>query len=397
MPKLKVFISMAFTGKDYHDLYKERETFSKLVKKHGMELVEQFIGYQFPEDFKSKSQDPSFIVGKDKNWIKESDVVIADLTKPSIGAYQEIVLAKELFNKKVYAIVPEKLKIHYWIRFYTDYFCDSIEDALKKIKKDFKQGNHRKFHKNQYDAIAREYRMMEETPVQKVVYDYELEEFLSKKNAKKIMVLHCASGHRARMAVKYGSVVVGSDLSEKQLQIARATEDEQQKGITYSVLDPYSNDFSEDAKEYLGYFDVVIGFFLLDHASTKTQLSKVCENVHSLLKNGGEFFAFVDSRTQNSASPSKYGALLDFEGRKVADGVQRRISIFQRGKEVLHFYNFYWCEKTLKSALKNAGFERSTFKIPHVSADLMMKYPRGFWREYQENPDQTCIIAKKVT
>jgi hypothetical protein len=72
--KLKIFISMPFSGKQFEALYQERLDLKALVESYGFELTEQFVGYQFKEDFESKDYDPKWVVGKDKNWLKQSDV-----------------------------------------------------------------------------------------------------------------------------------------------------------------------------------------------------------------------------------------------------------------------------------------------------------------------------------
>lgn len=170
--KLKVFISMPFTWKDYDYLYNERLELKKMVESYDFELTEQFIWYQFKEDFELKNYNPSWVLWKDKNWLKQSDVVISDFRTYSMWTDFELVLSREIFDKKVYAVVPKEKRSHPWLRFYCDNFYDSIEDALKQIKKDFPNWpTIKQIDKRQYDAIAWEYRLIEETVSQKYIYD----------------------------------------------------------------------------------------------------------------------------------------------------------------------------------------------------------------------------------
>ena len=91
---------MPFSGKEYVALYQERLDLKALVESYGFELTEQFIGYQFKEDFASKDYDPKWVVGKDKNWLKQSDVVISDFTSYSMGTDFELIwAAKCLINQ----------------------------------------------------------------------------------------------------------------------------------------------------------------------------------------------------------------------------------------------------------------------------------------------------------
>ena len=52
--KIKIFVSAPFTGKSWEKVTKERKELHKLAKSFGMEIVEQFIGYQGKDDFENK-------------------------------------------------------------------------------------------------------------------------------------------------------------------------------------------------------------------------------------------------------------------------------------------------------------------------------------------------------
>lgn len=398
--KLRIFISMPFTGKKFENLVKEREELARLVNSFGFELLEQFIGYQKKEDFETKDYDPSYILAKDKHYIKQSDIVIADFTSYSIGTACEMTIAKELFDKKVYAVVPEEKRKHPWLKFYCDYFFYSVDEALKQINKDFaKKLNNLEVTKNQYDAIAVEYRLVENTFAQKYVYDYELNDFIKNNQGKKVLVLHAGSGYRARLVKNFGAKeVIGIDISHKQIQIAREEELTSPQGIIYHILDPYSSDFINTVpKELIGQADIVIGFFLLDHAMNKEDLKKVIEHVYKLLKPKGNFFGMLDNSKAPLPSDPKYGVVINLEnnGQKIEDNSLRRISIYQHGLEVLHFHNFAWKTETIKEFLEKSKFSQISFKEARVSPEGIKKYGEEFWSEYKKHPDQIVFSATK--
>jgi hypothetical protein len=265
--KLKIFISMPFSGKEYDALYQERLDLKTLVESYGFELTEQFIGYQFKEDFESKDYDPKWVVGKDKNWLKQSDVVISDFGAYSMGTDFELILSREVFNKPVYAVVPEEKRFHPWLKFYCGRYFDSIEDTLKQIKADYPDGikEIEAVDKRQYDPIAGEYRLVEETPAQKYIYDENLRRQLEKVDVrgKRVIVLHCGSGYRARMAKELGaSAVLGVDLSYHNIRIAEEIEDAKPSGAQYVSADVFLNDVQGNIpKEFIGATDVVVGYF----------------------------------------------------------------------------------------------------------------------------------------
>ena len=324
--KLKVFISMPFSGKKYEDLYQERLDLKALVESYGFELTEQFIGYQFKEDFESKDYDPKWVLGKDKNWLKQSDVVISDFRSYSLGTDFELILSKEVFNKKVYAVVPEERRFHPWLKFYCDHFYDSVEDALKQIQIDFPNGPKIvPVDKRQYDPIAGEYRLVEETPVQKYIYDVTLVAQLNRARVegKRVVVLHAGSGYRARIVKDLGAEeVLGIDVSYQNIRIAEDIETNDPKGIHYLVTDAYTNDFAENLpKRFLHETDIVVGYFVLDHAMNKQELQTLSTNIAKLLKNDGVFIGMSDCPSSVIPLPEKYGVVLSFDEKNV-NGVE---------------------------------------------------------------------------
>lgn len=399
--KLKVFISMPFTGKEYDDLYQERLDLKDLVESYGFELTEQFIGYQFKEDFASKDYDPKWVLGKDKNWLKQSDVVISDFTSYSIGTDFELVLSKEVFNKRVYAVVPQERRFHPWLKFYCNTFYDSVQDALEQIKKDFPDGPKEvPVDKRQYDPIAGEYRLVEETIVQKYIYDNNLEKQLLTADVfgKRVIVLHAGSGYRARIAKNLGAgEVLGVDLSYQNIRIAEDIELNSPEGIHYSVADIYSEEFLDGVPErFRAGTDIVVGYFALDHAMNEKELRCVAKNIQNLLSEGGVFIGMSDCPSTIESLPSKYGVVLSYDekNKERKEGEPRRVSIYKDGKEVTHFHNFVWHEETLKKCLEEAGLEVSISK-PVISQEAREDLGGDFWVEYQENPDQINITAKK--
>ncbi len=403
--RTKVFVSMPFTGKPWEALMEERQSLHTLAAHYDLEIVEQFIGYQGKEDYENKDYNPSFILAKDKNFIKEADVVIADFSTPSIGTDCEVTIAKELFDKKVYAIVPPERRRHMWLRFYCDYFFNSIEESFSKVKEDFAAGHDvPRVDKRQYDPIAVEYRLVEETPAQKYIYDPAVSSFLKEHGAgKKVVVLHDGSGYRARLAKRLGAgKVVGVDISYKQTQIARSEEMKEPLGIEYLVLDPYSRDFlSSVPAELIGQTDIVLGAFLLDHAMTSEELRMVSRHVAALLHPGGIFFGLSDHEKACVPTDPKYGVAISYESEEHdhVDGTPRRISIFQsrmgEPKEVLHFHNFLWHQQTVQDMFSREGFSEIEFHVPDVSEEGIQAQGKEFWDSYSGCPTTIAFSAKR--
>jgi toxoflavin synthase len=398
---LKIFISMPFSGKRYEDLYQERLDLKKLVESYGFELTEQFVGYQFKEDFESKDYDPKWVVGKDKNWLKHSDVVISDFSTPSMGTDMELILSKEVFNKPVYAVVPEERRFHPWLKFYCGRYFDSVQDALKQIKKDYPDGPKvaSRIDKRQYDAIAGEYRLVEETPAQKYIYDENLRQQFEKiaVSDKRVVVLHSGSGYRARMAKEAGATqVLGVDLSYQNIRIAEDVEDEHPLGINYVSSDVYVDDVANNLpREFVGSIDLVVGYFAIDHAMNTKELEMFCRNVKKLLAPTGVFIGMSDCPAGEKPLPGKYGVTLSFDERNpdCEEGRPRRVSIFKNDKEVMHFHNFVWSAETIRAGLIATGFNNVSISQAVITDNAKKSFPEGFWEEYESAPDQIVFEA----
>jgi SAM-dependent methyltransferase len=401
--KLKIFISMPFSGKEYDSLYQERLDLRTLVESYGFELTEQFIGYQFKEDFESKDYDPKWVVGKDKNWLKQSDVVISDFSSPSMGTDFELILCKEVFNKPVYAVVPEEKRFHPWLKFYCDSYFDSVEEALQQIKKDYPNGRKEieLVDKRQYDPIAGEYRLVEETPAQKYVYDENLKLQLARAGTggKRVVVIHAGSGYRARLVKSAGAAeVLGVDLSYQSIRLAEDLEDEAPQGIQYVALDIFVNDVENNVpKDFIDNTDIVVGYFAFDHAMNRSELNLLARNIQKLLKSGGVFIGMSDCPVGTKSLSPKYGVSLHFDEKNEheEEGKPRRISVYKDSMEVTHFHNFTWTQKTIMEVLMDAKFTDVLIEPATVNDFAKAACGGDFWKEYENTPDQVVIFAKR--
>ncbi len=86
-------------GREDKDMYAE---IILLLKKYG-EVVSEHIGDKNLSSDGQKTMTNEEIYTKDTNWIKEADIIIAEVTNPSLGVGYEIGFA-EKNNKKIIAL-----------------------------------------------------------------------------------------------------------------------------------------------------------------------------------------------------------------------------------------------------------------------------------------------------
>lgn len=93
-------------GRDDKELYLE---IINLLKKYG-EVVTEHIGDATITHMGQVTMTPEEIYTKDTNWLRDADVVVAEVTTPSLGVGYEIGFAEALKKKTfaLYRTLPDK-------------------------------------------------------------------------------------------------------------------------------------------------------------------------------------------------------------------------------------------------------------------------------------------------
>lgn len=132
----QVFVAMPFGSKSFAELTKERQMLHEVAQRYGIALVEQFVGVENEPEYSDRSYDPAWVIEKDKYFIQQADLVIADFRGASIGRDMEVALAKELYHKVVVVIVDDSnIRTSFWLRRFSDYVVSSINEAFMVAKK----------------------------------------------------------------------------------------------------------------------------------------------------------------------------------------------------------------------------------------------------------------------
>ncbi len=99
---------------------------------------------------------------------------------------------------------------------------------------------------------------------------------------KLVLDLGCGEGYCSRMLSQRGARVVGLDLSERMIALARDAEHAQPLGIRYDVADAVTADLGEAS------VDLVVAVFLFNYLGVDP-MRKTMANVHRMLRPGGHF------------------------------------------------------------------------------------------------------------
>ncbi|MEN8214813.1 MAG: methyltransferase domain-containing protein [Pseudomonadota bacterium] len=206
---------------------------------------------------------------------------------------------------------------------------------------------------------------------------------------KSILDLACGDGLYTRMFKQSAKYVVGVDISEKMIELARQQEAREPLGIEYLVRDVL--ELGE-----IGHFDLVVAAYLLNYSQTKEQLLKMCQNIYVNLKTGGRFLTIngnLDMPPEIYPKWQKYGFTKSISG-PLEEGTPITLTFTAEGKQ-FSFDNYYLSKATYEWALQKAGFKEVYWHQPQVSPEGIEKFGQEFWQDALDYPFNWFIECVK--
>lgn len=198
-----------------------------------------------------------------------------------------------------------------------------------------------------------------------------------------VLDVACGEGHFTRMMRRSGATrVVGMDISESMIRLARQQEAAEPLGIDYVVGDARVP--ADPPQE----FDVAVAAFLLVYARDCAELAAMCAGVASRVRPGGRFVTITVNPAIYHFDPTpdfrKYGFDVRLE-EKAYEGAPMNFSVLLPNA-TLEIENYYLPVDTYREQLRTAGFSSVAVHGLSVPADAMSGYPPGFWDELLAHP-----------
>ena len=206
---------------------------------------------------------------------------------------------------------------------------------------------------------------------------------------KRVLDVACGEGHFTRLLRNAGAAeVVGIDISERMIELAREQETRQPLGIEYRVED--ARTVAEHAD-----FDLVVGAWLLVYAQTRAELVQMCTGLGSRLKPGGRLVTIVSNPEVYALDPlpdyRKYGFQLSLAGRAV-EGAPTKISLLLEDS-TLEIENYYMPIAAYESAFAQTGFVNFAVHRPEVS--IIPDGEPDFWDDFLKHPSFLLLDCVK--
>lgn len=241
-----------------------------------------------------------------------------------------------------------------------------------------------------YDPIAELYQRSKQQPWRTHIECFTLMELLGDLRGMIVLDVACGEGFYTRMIRRGGAArVIGVDLSQGMIDLARRQESQHQLGIEYMVA---------DARELpdTGQFDLAVTAYLLNYARTEDELQAMCDGIACSLKPGGRF-ATVNCNPAltfpTAPSYRKYGFETTVSGDwKEGAPIQWT---FHLSDGTFAIENYHLSVATHERALREAGFRAIRWHAPRLSPEGLLANEREFWSSLLDQPPVTFIECVK--
>lgn len=230
-----------------------------------------------------------------------------------------------------------------------------------------------------YDFIAQEYKKSKHLPFRLHIEAYTYFHLLGNLVGKSILDLACGEGFYTRQFKLLGAArVIGVEISEKMIELARLEETRQPQDIEY-----IPGDVLELGK--IGSFDLVVASYLLNYASSREQLLKMCQNIFANLKLGGRFVTMNNNDSQPPISyltTEKYGFIKSIDSPLVEGTPIKYTFTSSDSDQKFSFDNYYLSTATYEWAFQSLGFKEVRWHKPIVSPQGVEEFGQEFWQDF---------------
>jgi ubiquinone/menaquinone biosynthesis C-methylase UbiE len=241
-----------------------------------------------------------------------------------------------------------------------------------------------------YDPIAEQYRRSKQQPWRTHIEAFTLMELIGDPAGKAVVDLACGEGFYTRLVRQRGAgKVVGIDLSQRMIELARQQEAQRPLGIDYVVGDARELAVGEE-------YDLAIAAYLLNYARDRAELAAMCTRIARCLRPGGRFVTVNCSPALDfRVAPSyrKYG----FDTRTIGElGEGSPITwTFFLEDGSFEIENYFLSIATHEEAFRSAGFREIRWHAPRLAPDGEADRGLNFWASFLAHSPVSFIECLK--
>jgi 2-polyprenyl-3-methyl-5-hydroxy-6-metoxy-1,4-benzoquinol methylase len=239
--------------------------------------------------------------------------------------------------------------------------------------------------------VAEQYKESKEQPWRSRIETYSLMRLIGDLDGKKVLDVACGEGYFTRILRRAGaSKVVGLDISERMIRLARAQEAAEPLGIEYRIEDARSIVPQQD-------FDLAVAAWLLVYAQDRAELARMCRGLASRVRPGGRFVTYTTNPGVYDFSPPpdyrKYGFTTKLADQ-VFEGAPIRFT-FHLDDTALDIENYYLPVEAYETAFHEAGFRDFAIHTPGLSPAPPGGEDRTYWDDLLDYPIAILIDCVK--
>ncbi len=244
-----------------------------------------------------------------------------------------------------------------------------------------------------YNQIAEQYKKAKAHPWRTRGELFSLMNLIGDLAGKHVVDVACGEGWVTRHIRKAGAArVVGVDISEAMIALARSHEAQESLGIQYRVEDARATGPPEE-------FDLAVANWLLVYAHDRQELGAMCRGLARRIKPGGRFVTL----TANPALYSMQSHPPDY--RKYGFEIRLPDSVYEGAPLVCTFHlddssfeieNYYLPLTAHESALHDAGFRDVAFHHLTLAPDLEAGDEGDYWADLLKDPPAIMIDGIKA-
>ena len=244
-----------------------------------------------------------------------------------------------------------------------------------------------------YNQIANQYKKIKEHPWRIRCELFSIMNLIGDLSDKSVIDVACGEGWLTRELSKAGaSQVVGIDISEEMIELARWQEAREPLGIDYRIQDAREVGLQQD-------FDLCVSNWLLVYAHDREELGVMCHGLASRIKPKGRFVTLLTNPalyTWQSQPPDyrKYG----FEAQlpeSAYEGAPLLLTAYIEG-ELIEVENYYLPIEAHESALRDAGFRDVAFHNMTLAPDPNAGNEGDYWDHFLKYPFFVMIDGIKA-
>ena len=226
-----------------------------------------------------------------------------------------------------------------------------------------------------YDSLTDEYRKSKFQPWRAHVESFTVLDILGVIEGKSVLDLACGEGFYSRILKRrHADRVVGVDLSQGMIDLARKQELQNPLGIEYLAHDAKSLELGEK-------FDVVFAAYLLNYSQNFDDLIQMCKTVKRHLRPGGRFVSVNSNPNYRGSSIAmrKYG--FERDETPDIDGKPIEYRFYDEKGSAIEVTNYHLSESLHAEAFEVAGLPHLKWHSLRVSPEGLKDFGQAYWSE----------------